>query len=125
VDLVALFAQPDAWAAFVGRAGPAFEPEFACRGVGTPQGDLEGQGLEGLRELWTEWLGPWDSYVTEIEDVRPVGDAVVVLVHDRGTQRGTEVGLRTGAVWRVRDGLVSEVEFHVRRESALRAAAAR
>ena len=124
VDLVALFREEGAWAAFADTASSAFEPDFICRGVGTPQGELDGRGLDGLRRLWTDWLSPWDSYVADVEDVRAVGDSVVVLVRDHGTTGGFEVDELAASVWWLRDGRVHLVEFHVDREAALRVAAA-
>lgn len=123
VDLVALFREEGSWAAFADAASSAFEADFVCRAVGTPQGGLDGSGLDGLRRLWTDWLAPWDSYVTEVEDVRAVGDAVVVLVRDHGTTGGFEVEQLAASVWWLRDGRVHLVAFHVDRESALSAAA--
>src|SRR3954453_7570800 len=40
------------------------------------------RGIEGLRAAWVDWLAPWDSYYTEIEDgVDPGGGGLGVPPH--------------------------------------------
>ena len=55
--------------AFAQASAPFFEEGFECAGIGPPQGDLEAIGFDGLRELWAEWLSPWSSYRSTVEDV--------------------------------------------------------
>jgi hypothetical protein len=124
VDLVVLFGDEAAWAGFVAGASAAFDPDFECAAIGTPQGNMEETGFDGLRSLWGEWLGPWASYRTTIDQVDEIGGRVVVAVHDRGrtTDSDTEVEIRTASVWTLRDHRVARVEFHLSRESAQAAA---
>jgi hypothetical protein len=65
----------------------------------------EGLGLKGLKAGWADWLEPWESYRTEIEDVIDAGDDVVVLVCDYGRRPGmtVEVSVRGAAGWTVRE----------------------
>src|SRR3954447_22796056 len=86
-DVATLFKEPAAWSAFAEAIGPLFEDDFECAGIGAPEGDLKGTGLDGLRELWGEWLSPWSSYHSTVEDVIGVDDKVMVLVHDRAVSR--------------------------------------
>jgi hypothetical protein len=120
VDLAVLFADPATWASFEASAGPLFVGGFECAGIGGPQGDLEATGLDGLRELWTEWLSPWVSYHTTIEDVVGSGEMVMVLVHDRAVSRhdGVKVELRGASIWTMQAGRIARVEFHTHREGA-------
>lgn len=80
-------------------------------------------GLSGWQAGWRDWLAPWASYRSEIEDVVDVGEDVVVLVRDyaRHEQGGPEVVQIAAAVWTVRDGRISCVEFHAERDEALKA----
>ena len=41
-------------------------------------------GLEGLRQNWLDWLEPWATYRTTIEELIDVGDRVVLLLRDHG-----------------------------------------
>jgi hypothetical protein len=124
VDLVVLFGDDAAWDGFVTAASGAFEPSFECAAIGTPRGDMEETGFDGLRSLWAEWLGPWTTYRTSIEGAEEVGDRIVVAVRDHGRTAGSEaeVEIRTASVWTLRDGRITRAEFHLSRESAMRAA---
>jgi hypothetical protein len=44
------------------------------------------RGLQEWRDVWLDWLGPWESYRTEIERVIDAGDRVLVQVRDFGRQ---------------------------------------
>jgi ketosteroid isomerase-like protein len=121
VDLVALF-RDDARAETLETVAPLFDPDFTCR-LALPD-SREHAGLHGLREAWLEWLEPWASYRTEIEDVIDAGDSVVVLTRDYGRRPGTEAEVRVlgAAVWTMRDGKIVRAEFYGDRDEALKAA---
>jgi len=102
---------------------PFFHPDFECT---LPRFDSTKTytGMDGLRALWLDWLAPWATYRSEIEEAIDLGDRVLVLVHDFGRrERDThEVEQRSGAVWAVREGKVAHVAFHATRADALNAA---
>jgi ketosteroid isomerase-like protein len=78
-------------------------------------------GLEGFRATWLDWLAPWASYRTEIEELIDVGDRVVVLARDYGRreQGAPEVEQKNAAVWTVRGGLVVHAGFFADRAEGL------
>jgi hypothetical protein len=82
------------------------------------------RGLAELREGFQEWLGAWDDYRCEPEEVFAAGDCVVVSV--RGSGKGKLSGVEaTDAfymVFSVRDGKVTRIENHRERAEALAAA---
>jgi hypothetical protein len=84
---------------------------------------LASDGIDGLREVWLDWLSPWETYRTEIEEARDLGDRVLLLVHDFGRRTGStqEVALNGASVWTVRDGTIVRAEFHSDRTTALEA----
>jgi hypothetical protein len=41
-------------------------------------------GLRGWRDLWLEWLEPWESYRTEVQRVIDAGDRVFGNARDFG-----------------------------------------
>ena len=124
MDVTTLFEDPAVWAAFAANVEALFVPDFESVGIGAPQGEVRGIGLDGLRAVFREWLSPWTAYYSAIEDVIGVGDRVMVLVHDRGVSQrdGVEVAVRAASVWTMRDGLIARVEFHTNRDAARRAA---
>jgi SnoaL-like domain len=81
-------------------------------------------GLEGFRRMWLDWLEPWDTYHSRVEEVIDAGDRVVVLAHDRGERPDVEgeFDILAGSTWEVRDGRVVRVVFYGNREDALAAA---
>jgi len=80
-------------------------------------------GLDGWRKGWGDWLGPWVSYRSEIEELLDVGERVVVLDRDyaRREPGAPEIGQIAAAVWTVRDGKVARAEFYAHRSEALKA----
>ena len=80
-------------------------------------------GLSGFRDGWRDWLAPWATYRTEIDDCIDLGDDVVVLVRDYGrrTPNTPEVNLIAAAVWTVRGGKIARAEFYSHRAEALKA----
>ena len=113
VDLVQLFGDDDAAAELMRRMAPFCQADFECVMVLPTHGRRTYTGLEGLRAGWLDWLEPWASYRTELEDCIEVGDRVLVLVHDFGTREpgGREIGLNGCAVWTVHAGEIARAEF--------------
>jgi ketosteroid isomerase-like protein len=81
-------------------------------------------GLEGFREAWLDWLEPWATYRSIIEELIDAGDRVVNLVRDYGRRKGMdeEVELVGAAIWTIRDGKVARYDAYVDRADALKAA---
>jgi ketosteroid isomerase-like protein len=119
-DLVALFGDGAESERLLAAVEPFFHDDFVTTG-GIQIG--EGVGLAGLKQGWADWLEPWESYRTEIEDVIDVGDDVLVLVRDYGRRAGmsAEISVLGAAVWTVRDSKIARVRFYPSREGALEA----
>jgi ketosteroid isomerase-like protein len=81
-------------------------------------------GVGGFRRLWLDWLEPWATYHTRIDELIDAGDSVVALVRDRGRRHDmdAEVELIGGSVWELRDGRIVRVSFLASRAEALEAA---
>ena len=101
---------------------PLFSDGFVA--VSHALGSDSYRGIEGLRQLWLDWLAPWDSYHVEIEKLTDAGDRVLVHTRDRGRRRGmdAQVEVLGGAVWTVEGGQVFRAEFFPDRAEALEAA---
>jgi len=123
VDVATLMRDDATWEAMVGAIAPLMHPDFECIAVTKIEGEQRYRGLAGLRTLWLDWLEPWESYRTVIDDVIDVGDDVVVVVRDFGRRAGvsTEIGLQGATIWTVIDKKVSRAQFFASREQALEA----
>ena len=82
-------------------------------------------GHEGVLTYWRRWLESWRDLQYEIQDVRGVGDEVVVLVRNQ-RQWGRQSGILTelppfGMVFTFRYGKVVRMRAFPNHESALKA----
>jgi SnoaL-like domain len=84
----------------------------------------EYSGIDGLRRGWRDLLSAFDEIEVVPEELResPDGDAVVEFVHLVGKPHGAPLAIEqdAAAVWRLREGRLCAVEFHMSRERALR-----
>jgi ketosteroid isomerase-like protein len=123
VDLAQVLRDDTLAEALLGAMAPFVHTDFEAI-ARTSLEAPSGAGLRGLREIWLEWLAPWESYRVEVQDVLDAGDQAVVMIRDFGRQKGSqaEVSITAGAVWTVRDGRIARVEFYSDRAEALEAA---
>jgi ketosteroid isomerase-like protein len=108
-DIAAIFRDEAGWAARLPAAEAFYAPDFEASFVRADVGRATYSGLDGLRAAWLDWLAPWVSYRTEIEDLIDAGEGrVVVLTRDyaRPEGVGAEVSFEGAPVWTVRDGKV-------------------
>ncbi len=76
-------------------------------------------GREQVERSWGEWLGAWGGFQSEIEEVRELGDRVLVLSHDRFVGRdGVAVENHGGSIYTLRDGLIVRFEAFLDQDSA-------
>jgi ketosteroid isomerase-like protein len=81
------------------------------------------RGHEGLRRFLEGWLGAWEDYKLEIEEMSEVGDRVVVAVHQSGRARdsGIQMEMRDAHVWTVHRARLVRAEMYLDKASALEA----
>jgi hypothetical protein len=113
-DIIALFNDDSASGQLMQTMAPLLDPAFVSV-KHLPGAEPEAaQGLHALRAGWLDWLAPWASYRTEIEEMLDLGDRVVTVLCDYG-RRGPdapEVALKSATVWTVSDGLIVRAEFY-------------
>ena len=82
------------------------------------------RGLEGYRTLVQESYGPYEDVEWQLEDVRAVGDSVVVKALVRGRAKGDPVliEVRVALAYEMRDGLICRSRLYLSHERALEAA---
>ena len=121
-DLVPLFRDDAAFEQLTAALEDLIAPDVEA--VSMLLGSTRYAGIKGFRRLWLDWLEPWVTYHTYIEELIDAGDTVVTFVRDRGRRQNidAEVELISGAVWEFRDGRIARVTFYGSREEALEAA---
>jgi ketosteroid isomerase-like protein len=82
------------------------------------------RGRDQVQKGFAEWLGAWDTYRFEAEEILDRGDQVVVggMQIGRGRGSGAEVRLPTFHVFTLRDGKVARHRSYRDRTEALEAA---
>ncbi len=73
------------------------------------------RGPQEVRRWIARWLGAWESYTAEAEELIDAGDQVVVVHHERGRGRGSgvEVDRRSANVYDVRHGKVVRMRAYL------------
>jgi uncharacterized protein len=87
-----------------------------------PHPGLTAHGLDELVRLWHRFLGTWDEYRIELEELRPVGDHHVLVFfseHARGKGAGVQTESHPAALWTLKDGKVVRFESYADRAEAL------
>jgi SnoaL-like domain len=114
VDLVTLFGDDDLAAQLIEAVGHLFDPGFVSVEHIPGAEPATYDGLDGFRANWLDWLAPWASYRTEIEELIDVGERVVAVVCDYGRREpdAPEVALNTATVWTVRDRRILRADFY-------------
>jgi ketosteroid isomerase-like protein len=124
-DLAALFRDKAVFDQMVSALEPFIDPQVES--VAVWQGGTVYNGVEGFRQLWLDWLEPWTSYHTAVDEAIDGGDRVLLFAHDTGRRQDAdaEVELFAASIWDVRDGKIVRVEFFGSRAEALEAAGLR
>jgi hypothetical protein len=124
VDLAAVLRDDEAWAARVAEIEAGFEAdfEFVVRGPGEP---VTGRGFEEWRTLFLDWIEPWETYRPGIEEIRDLGERVVVLGQDRGRMKGMDreiEGPKGLVLYTLQAGKIAGIEYFFDRGEGLKAA---
>ncbi len=81
------------------------------------------EGVDGANRFLDDWVGAWDDWELEIEEIFDAGDKVVVVVHQRGRARATGMTLDMvfAQIWTIRDGRLARMDMYSEPIDALRA----
>jgi ketosteroid isomerase-like protein len=82
-----------------------------------------GHGREQLRRITTSWVGTWDEWRDEIEEMRDLGSRVLVLSvqHGRGKGSGVEVEATFAILYEVHRGKITRMALYREPADALEA----
>jgi ketosteroid isomerase-like protein len=83
-----------------------------------------GRGREELRQIITEWVGTFEGWSEEIEEIRDLGNFVHVVATQRGIGKGSGVEVETTyhVLYEVRGASIIRVTAYATRAEALEAA---
>ena len=98
--------------------------DFVCAMVPIPPGPgLEYSGVNGVAEAWQDWGATFNSVRAEAEELREAEQAVVLFVNQIAVTKhgGVEMTQPSAMLWLFEGELVARLEFHLDRETALRA----
>jgi uncharacterized protein len=86
-----------------------------------------GRGHEQVRRIVISWLGAWEEWREEIEEMRDLGSRVFVLSvqHGRGKGSGVEVEARWAVLYEVHGGKITRMAVYPDPAEALEAAGLR
>jgi ketosteroid isomerase-like protein len=121
-DLAALFRDDELFGLTASALEAFIDPEVES--VANWMGGTKYVGVEGFRRLWLDWLEPWTSYYTQVDELIDAGDRVLALIRDHGQRADTdaEIELTASSVWEIRDGKIVRVAFYTDRDDAFEAA---
>jgi SnoaL-like domain len=127
VDVVTLLSDEEASARWIEVVAPHFDPSLEgtvrMPGMAAPVVFRE---LQGLRHVWRGWIGNWEMFHVEIEEVIDGGERIVTVDLGRGRHRPDEPEnlLRRTEIWTVRDRRIVRADFNVPHAQALAAVGA-
>ncbi|MDQ3728462.1 MAG: nuclear transport factor 2 family protein [Actinomycetota bacterium] len=98
----------DAFHAGKGDALSYFDPNVVIDASHRVDGRV-GRGHEELVEILGEWMGTWDKWREEVEEIRDAGDQVLVIStqHGRGKGSGIEWKNRFWMLYEIQDDKIS------------------
>ena len=124
VDWASIVRDDATWSALTPTVSDVIHPDFEAT-IPLFGAAKTYKGLNGLREAWRDWLAPWVTWRSEIEQAIDLDDARVLLLnHDyaRAENSDREMQNRGAAIWTVRDGKVARFDAYANRSDALKAA---
>jgi ketosteroid isomerase-like protein len=81
-------------------------------------------GKPAVIKVLRSWVGTWEDYRFEIEELVDAGESVVLAVRESGRGKASDVPMenRYSQVWTFRDGLIVSASAHEHKRDALAAA---
>ena len=82
------------------------------------------QGRDAVMEFFRRWVGAFEQWGYDVEELLDAGECVIARVHQwgRGKASGVEVDGRFWQVWTFRDGKAIRTTHHREKAEALEAA---
>jgi ketosteroid isomerase-like protein len=122
VDLVPLFRDDERFAQMAEVVSRFLTDDFESV-VWFPAEARTHPGWEGLRRNWLDWLEPWATYRTAVEELIDLGDRVLILVRNHGRREDMEIEIEmiAAVIVTFREGKLARWEDWANRAQALEA----
>ena len=104
-----------------------FDPDVVVDASKARADGGRGKGREQLNVIVAAWIGTWDEWREEIEEMRDLGSQVLVLSvhHGRGKGSGVEVESPVAVLYDVHGGKITRMAVFREPADALKAAGLR
>ena len=81
-------------------------------------------GHDGVMQAFAKWLGPWDEYHVEVDELTDLGDHVLANTrhHGRGKGSGAAVEMQIFQLMTLHDGKIVRIRMYYDEAEALEAA---
>ena len=85
------------------------------------------EGIEGMREFLATWVGAWDDFHIDLEELTDLGDHVLARLRKRGRGKGSgvEVERELFQLFTFRDDRIARLRMYEDEKEALEAAGPR
>jgi ketosteroid isomerase-like protein len=103
-----------------------YDPEVEFDATARPEGQVY-RGHEGVAEAMRVWVGAWEDWKFEVQEIIDAGDRVLLIAREsgRGKGSGIEIDQPNFIVFTLRDGKIVRWQGFVHRDAALEAAGLR
>jgi uncharacterized protein len=103
-----------------------YDPEVEFDATARPEGQVY-RGHEGVAEAMRVWIGAWEDWKLEVEEIIDAGDRVLVIAREsgRGKGSGIEIDQQSFVVFTLRQGKIVRWQGLVHRATAFEAAGLR
>ena len=97
--------------------------EWDMADIGRPDFPETSRGPDAVREFFRQWIGSFENWGYEVEEVVDNADAVAVRIRQwgRGKESGVSVDGRFWQIWFLRDGKAVRVTHRQSKAEALEA----
>jgi ketosteroid isomerase-like protein len=82
------------------------------------------EGVDGARQFLADWIGAWEDWELEVEQLVDAGDQVVAVLRQSGRSKATglPIDMRFAQLWTLENGVQTRMRMYAEPEEALRAA---
>ena len=81
-------------------------------------------GVDGLRRATGKWVGTWDDFHIDLEELTDLGERVLARISERGRGKGSGVEVRREVfqLFTLRDHRITQLRIYENEKEALEAA---
>ncbi len=100
------------------------EEDFVTKMISVEGVAMSAQGVDGMREVLTDWSGVFEEMRFEVEGIEERGENALMLARQVSITRvgGVTIEQPSAVVFKFRDGRIYRAEWHMDRAAAERSA---